>query len=200
MTAKVTSILAFPYKDVVEGDDQDEALMEVGIVMEGLPALLSALKDRGLRDDLLSLWEAYPNLQDATSKLLNKISISWPSRSDPCVPAIVAATERAVLGVKRGISNGDRTRSQVVAVYLNGLASIAEDVASVRACGYKGRKQEKWTVEDTDLFTWLNYRQFSGIKFYSVGEPNPNDIVGTRIKLLCAIASTRDLGLVGRHH
>lgn len=200
MSEKVTSIRVLPQVEECEEAGEIGSPVDLAVATEGLAVLTAALRDRGLEDDLRSIWTAYPNLQDATSKLLNKISIAWPSRMKPSEPAIVMATVKAVKAVKRGIANGDRSRAQVVAAYLTSLATVAEDVASVRAWGYFGKSQERWTIEDGDLWSWAGSRRFTGIKFFAVDDPNPNDVAGTRIKLLCAIASTRDVGLVGRYH
>lgn len=200
MSEKVTSIRALPQIDEGEESGEIGSPVDPSMVTEGLAVLTAAMRDQGLEDDLRSIWAAYPNLQDATSKLLNRITIAWPSRIKPSESAIVVATAKAVKAVKKGIALGDRSRAQVVATYLNALATVADDVASIRAWGYLGKSQERWTLEDGDLWVWAGGRRFTGIKFFAVDDPNPNDVAGTRIKLLCAIATTRDVGLVGRYH
>lgn len=200
MSEKVTSIRALPPIDEGEESGEIGSPVDPSMVTEGLSVLTAAMRDQGLEDDLRSIWAAYPNLQDATSKLLNRITIAWPSRIKPSESAIVVATAKAVKAVKKGIALGDRSRAQVVATYLNALATVADDVASIRAWGYLGKSQERWTLEDGDLWVWAGGRRFTGIKFFAVDDPNPNDVAGTRIKLLCAIATTRDVGLVGRYH
>jgi hypothetical protein len=199
MATKVTPISTLSRVD--EGGESGEIVspVDLSMVQEGLAVLLAAMSDLGLEDDLRSIWAAYPNLQDATSKLLNRISIAWPSRLKPSESAIVVAATKAVEAVKRGIAVGDRSRAQVVATYLNALATVADDVAAIRAWGYLGKNQERWTLEDGDLWVWAGGRRFTGIKFFAVDDPNPNDVAGTRIKLLCAIATTRDVGLLGRY-
>ena len=200
MSEKITSIRPLSHRDVCDDTGEIESAVESSMVKEGLAVLIAAMRDRGLDEDLRSIWTAHPNLQDATSKLLNKISIAWPSRMTPSQPAIVLATAKAVQAVKRGIPTGERSRSHVVSTYLTCLSTVADDVASIRAWGFLGKIQERWTLEDGDLWTWADYRRFTGIKFFAVDDPNPNDVAGTRMKLLCAIASTRDVGLVGRYH
>lgn len=176
------------------------SLVEAALATEGVAKLLGAIAECGLHDDLRSIWGAYPNLEDATHRLLNKISIAWPARAAPEDSAVVAATIKAVRAVKECITNGDRSRAQVVGVYLAALASVADDVATVRAFGCLGKNEERWTLEDADLLSWVHAHGFSELKFFPVDDPNPNELAGTRMKLLCAIASTRDVGLVGRYH
>lgn len=200
MSEKVTSIRALPDRDAPDESGEIASPIDTGLVTEGLAVLTAAMRERGLEEDLRSIWAAHPNLQDATGKLLNKISIAWPSRLKPDEPAVVVATARAVQAVKRGIANGERSRAQVVSTYLTCLATVADDVASIRAWGYVGKSQERWTLEDGDLWAWASGRRFNGIRFFAVDDPNPNDVAGTRMKLLCAIATTRDVGLVGRYH
>lgn len=200
MSEKVTSIRPLADREFPDETGEIASAIDAGRITEGLAILTAAMRERGLEEDLRSIWAAHPNLQDATGKLLNKISIAWPSRHRPAEPAVVVVTERAVHAVKLCITNGERSRAHVVSAYLTCLATVAEDVASVRAWGYLGKSQERWSLDDGDLWAWAAGRRFNGIRFFAVADPNPNDVAGTRMKLLCAIATTRDVGLVGRYH
>lgn len=201
MPEKVTPIHAGPcagdpsvHKRISDTDGLPAALRD------GISVLLTALTSTGLQDDLRTIWSAYPNLEEATQKLLHKISIVWPSRDDPEVPAVVKATIKAVQAVKHSIEIGERSRAEVVAAYLHELATVADDVAAIKVLGIHGKQHLRWTLEDPDLWQWLGANGFDEIKFLMIDEPNPNEVAGTRIKLLCAIATTRDVGLVGRRH
>lgn len=167
----------------------------------GLQQLLHAVVEAGFIEDLKSIWSAYPNLEEATGRLLSRITFAWPSREKACSPAIALATIKAVKAVKRSIASGERSRTHVVGAYLGGLSSVAEDVACVRVWGYcKDNTQKLWTVDDADLAVWIAENGFTDVKFFTLDETSQNEITGTRMKLLCAIASTRDVGLVGRFH
>lgn len=200
MAEKVTPIRAGGAGDPTIRKTTGEVAELSVTLRHGLPVLLAELTNTGLQDDLRTIWSAYPNLEEATQKLLQKISIVWPSREDPNLSAVVKATIKAVQAVKHSIDVGERSRAQVVAAYLQELATVADDVATIKALGVHGKNQQRWTLEDPDLWKWLGDSGFDEIKFMAVDEPNPNEVTGTRIKLLCAIATTRDVGLVGRRH
>lgn len=201
MSAKVTSIALVKQRTETVEQGQIGSPVVVPFSQDSKRQIFEAVRSEGLKDDLQNIWAAYPNLEDATSKLLSRLSISWPSQEDSAKSAVALATIKAIRAVKRGIDAGERSRAQVVAAYLSGLATVAEDVAAVRVWGCHGAKsQERWSLEDSDLAEWVERKGFDEVKFFSVDQPNQTEVAGTRMKLLCAIATTRDVGLLGRYH
>lgn len=199
MSAKVTSI-SRPHERISAADQsQIGSAVVVPFGKECKQQIFEAIRREGLREDMHNIWSAYPNLEEATYRLLSRLTISWPSQEDASQSAVAVATIKAVRAVKRGIEQGERSRSEVVSAYLGGLSSVATDVAAVRVFGCHGTKsQERWSLEDADLGDWVQSNGFDQVKFFPVEELNPNDLAGTRMKLLCSIATTRDVGLVGR--
>lgn len=163
-------------------------------------AMVSAVSKANRLADLRGIWIAYPNLKEATERLLELISTVWPGKGGN-VSALSEAVLRSIERVQRGMERGETTRDFVVANYLAGLGSIAEDVVALNAWGYvRDTPQEQWRLELSSFSRWANGTGFSEIRFLKRTHANPSEVEGTRLKILCSIASAKDVGIVSRYH
>jgi len=196
---KVTPLFPTARKAPSIGDIECEHIIKPPTKDEGHKAFLATLQLAGMSSDLTPLWFTYPNLKEATTKLLEILSIDWPASTDLGKSAVVCATGMALARVKQGVKGGESAREFIVSNYLAGLAAVAEDVVLLRAWGYvKDRAIEQWNLEQGGFQKWASERAYTEIRFVSNPQLNMNEIKGTRMKLLCAIASAKDVGVVTR--
>lgn len=201
MNAKVTAIQSHQGKGLpFQGEAECVHVLRLPISSDLQSLLTSKLNDLGLESDQRALWLGYPNLKAATMKLLGIYSVEWPSSTEDRSPAVVKACREAIKRVKEGVASGDNTRAMVVSNYLNGLATIADDTMAVRAWGYHGNRAiEEWPSESGTFPEWLQRSGFSEVRFFARTGVHHNEMEGTRMKLLCSIATAKDVGVVARY-
>lgn len=193
----------------IRGRNNGAGVAEKGLI-QSVPVPLSAdgmvmvekeFERLGILQDQRALWMAYPNLQMATEKLMGIFSYVWPSSTEDGRSAVSVAAQEALRRVREGVERGENTRTLVVANYLKGLGTIASDVVAVRAWGFsKGKEVEEWNSEIQPFLQWSQSGDFSEVRFYSRIDASHVEVDGTRMKLLCAIASARDVGAMTRAH
>lgn len=153
-----------------------------------------AVAAAALQSELRGYWLAYPNLKEAAEKTLDLLSSRWPSSGGgrgAAVTAIVKGLQR----VAEGIREQESTRKLVVSNFLDGLGSVAEEVAKFHAWGFSGgRPVHQYEISKGSFRQWAHGHDFDEIRFYFRPETPPDEVQGTRVKFLCAVASTRDVG------
>lgn len=200
MSIKVTQLFPASNSHAIEEGKPSVHTLQVPLAHSDLDKLLLAIQAEGLEDDQQSIWLAYPNLRVATEKLLAIYSLNWPLARDSERSMVIEAAIEGVREVKRSIQRNERSRSHVVAGYLRGLAMAAEDSAHLQAWGvHRNRPVEQWTLEQESFGDWVSRNDFQEVRFYEVSDVSRNEVEGTRMKVLCSIASTRDVGVVARY-
>jgi hypothetical protein len=162
-------------------------------------ALDAEIEKAGLTYDARALWLAYPNLRDAADRLIEMLSTEWPSSRVPSASAAVQAVITAITRVKEGFAQQEISREMIVANFLHGIASVADDVAGVTAWGFNKEKPiEQYDVGVTNFDIWSANKDFTEIRFYFAETRSPSEVEGTRLKVLCAVAGARDVGVAAR--
>lgn len=200
MINNVTTIRPVKGPAVYPGKDICDHKIPVPIAPDGWERLGVAVHAAGVDADVRGVWMAYPNLREATSKLVGLLSSSWPSAQGFDKSAVIEAVLAAVGRVKGGLERGENGRDFVVANYLAGLGGAAEDLVRLQAWGcIKERPVEQWIHEDKRPFVeWANLGGFTEIRFYRRRQADYRELTGTRFKLLCAVASAKDVGAAAR--
>lgn len=198
MSSKITPIRS--RNKVAGGSAQDFIhCAPAPLSADGMEMVEKEFERLGILHDQRALWMAYPNLQMATEKLMGIFSYVWPSSIEDGRSAVSVAAQEALRRVREGVERGENTRSLVVANYLKGLVTIASDVVAVRAWGCtKGKEVEEWDSERQSFMQWS--QGFTEVRFYTRPKASHVEVDGTRMKLLCAIASARDVGTMTRGH
>lgn len=202
MNSKISPIRGKASQYAGEGDNGScVQSVAMPVADNGMALIEAECLKLGILQDQRALWMAYPNLQVATEKLMAIFSHVWPSAKDYGRSAVGVAAVQALNRVREGVDRGENTRTLVVANYLGGLASIAEDAVAVRAWGcQKGKAVEEWSSEASSFLEWSREGRFTEVRFYSRSDASRVETEGTRMKLLCAIATARDVGAVTRGH
>lgn len=200
MINNVTTIRPSTGPTLYPGETTCDFKIPIPIVADGWKQLGVAIHAAGLEADVRGVWMAYPNLREATSKLLGLLSSSWPCANGFDKSAVVEAALGAIGRVKGGLERGENSRDFVVANYLAGLGGVAEDLVKLQAWGFlKDRAVEQWSIEDKKPFLdWANLGGFTEIRFYRRRHADYRELMGTRFKLLCAVASAKDVGATAR--
>lgn len=200
MSIKVTPLFPVARGHAMEEGKPSVHTLQMPLAHSELEQLLVAIQAEGLEDDQRSIWLAYPNLRVATEKLLAIFSLSWPLARDRARSMVIEAAIVGIRAVKQAIKRDERTRAHVVAKYLGGLASAAEESAHLQAWGvHRNRPVEQWTLDQESFGDWVSRNDFQEVRFYEVNDVNRNEVDGTRMKVLCSIASARDVGVVTRY-
>jgi len=175
------------------------ACLSTPIRTDDLHVLTRALDAESLMSDSRALWLTYPGLRDAADKLIANISIGWPGQSGK-YPAAVQAILEAIRKVQERLTFGEGTREFIVANYLTGLGTVAQDVAHTQAWGFRSNRViEQWTSLDKNFVDWANEGGFDEVRFYPRTTVPANEVEGMRWKLLCAVASAKDIGVMSRY-
>jgi hypothetical protein len=168
---------------------------------DDVEVVIAAFRSAGLHADLQALWSTYPNLHHSTLAMLKMYSTSWPSSDggEEADCAVVKAVKTALSLVKSGIHQGETDRAHVIANYLSGLVTIASDIVAVHAWGFnRNRPVERLIDFDVPFREWEKNGAFTEVRFLAQHNPTKTEVDGTRMKLLCAIASTKDVGVYAR--
>jgi hypothetical protein len=165
----------------------------------GPERLDAAIEGQGLGYDARAIWIGYPNLQRAALALVDRLSPDWPCRGDSQASAAIQAVLCAIREVRRGMAREENSRDQITANFLQGLAGAAADTAGTVAWGFRGAT----AVESFELWSgsfeqWCRDRALTEVRFYRGGGQSSCETEGTRLKLLCAVASARDVGTACR--
>ena len=165
----------------------------------GAPRLDAEISKAGLAYDARALWLAYPNLRDAADRLIDLLSAEWPSRRVTTDSAAVQAVLTAIARVKEGFTQHEDTRDMIVANFLHGIATVADDIAGVTAWGFNKEKAvEQFDPTLGSFDAWARGGDFTDIRFYFAEKLSTSEVEGTRLKILCAVASAKDVGVATR--
>lgn len=171
----------------------------VTAAIAGEARLKAALEQHALAYDARAIWIGYPNLQRAAFGLVEQLSADWPCRGQPDASAAIQAVLNAIREVRKGMERQESGRDQITANFLQGLASAAADTAGTVAWGFHGPRP----VEPLELWSgsferWCRDSALTDVRFYRGGGPSSCETEGTRMKLLCAVACARDVGIASR--
>jgi hypothetical protein len=87
-----------------------------------------------------------------------------------------------------------------VANFLQGLSTVADDVAGVIAWGYqKDKAMEQYDSAKGSFAEWSSGGGFTEVRFHFAEDQSTSEVEGTRLKLLCAVASAKDVGIASRY-
>lgn len=174
------------------------ASFTVPIGPEDKSALTQALTDEGFISGSRALWLTYPSLKEASEKLISNLSLRWPSKVGP-YPAAIQAILKAFKFVDDGLQVGEGTREHIVANYLRGLGMAAEDIVQNQAWGFQGNRViEQWISMDQTFADWANSGHFDEVRIYRKEGGAVRELDGTRLKLICAVAAVKDVGVMSR--
>ncbi len=194
----VTNIAAARGNSRKAGDDALHTVTLPGLQPTG-ERLKHAIDQAGLAYDARAIWLGYPNMLVAAERLVELLSLEWPSRQAVTQPAAIAAVLVAIRRVKEGMGQNEVTREMIVANFLHGLATVVNDVVGVSAWGYqKERPVEQYDATKGNFADWSRAGDFTEVRFYFAEELSQSEVEGTRLKLLCAVASAKDVGIAAR--
>lgn len=173
--------------------------VSVPAAASGPARLQAALEQQFLAYDARAIWIGYPNLQRAALALVEQLSVDWPCRDQPEASASIRAVLHAIQEVRDGMERQESGREQITANFLQGLASAAADTAGTVAWGFRGPKPvEAFAVWSGSFDLWCSDSALTHVQFYRSSGPSSCETEGTRLKLLCAVASARDVGIASR--
>ena len=196
---KVTQLFPSPLLPSGKDIGAHFASLSVPIGLGDTKELAKALEAESLLSDSRALWLTYPSLSDASDKLIATLSVGWPSQSGK-YPAAIQAILTAIRKVQEGLTKGESTREYIVVNYLTGLGSVVSDVALTQVWGFQNNRViEQWTASSPPFVEWANNYGFDEIRFYRRTAVPAHELDGTRLKLLCAVASARDIGVMSRY-
>jgi hypothetical protein len=165
----------------------------------GPARLQAALEQHSLAYDARAIWIGYPNLQRASLALVEQLSADWPCRGEATASAAIQAVLLAVREVCGGLERRENSREQITANFLQGLASAAADTAGTVAWGIRGQTPvEPFELWSGSFERWCGLNALTQVRFYRSGGPSSCETEGMRLKLLCAVASARDVGIASR--
>lgn len=158
------------------------------------------IKDSNLYPLICTHWLAYPNLKEASAKLLGSIGDWAPDAG--AKPQILKAIELATDAAIQTVREGNSQAKVVTGCYLFKLAEVAAEIVtySTRGIGENiFEETETWSVGSEDIYDWSrrhNYKAARTEKREHVGEDERR---GVMIKLLSNCASARDVGIALRY-
>lgn len=174
------------------------ASFTVPIGLDDKSALNQALTAEGYISGSRALWLTYPSLKEASEKLISNLSLRWPSKVGH-YPAAIQAILKAFKFVDDGLQVGEGTREHIVANYLRGLGMAAEDIVQCQAWGFQGNRViEQWISMDQTFAEWANSGHFDEVRIYLKEAGQSRELEGTRLKLICAVAGVKDVGVLSR--
>ena len=167
--------------------------------LSGEARLKAALEQQALAHDARAIWIGYPNLQRAALGLVEQLSPDWPCRNQPQASSAIQAVLNAICAVREGMDRQESAREQITGNFLQGLASAAADTAATVAWGFQGfRPVEPFELWSGSFGRWCRDRALTEVRFYRMGGASSCETEGTRMKLLCAVACARDVGIASR--
>lgn len=171
----------------------------VPAAVPGEARLATAIDRQGLAYDARAVWIGYPNLKRAALMLVEQLSPDWPCRGRPNSSAAIRAVLHAIRSVRQGVERSESSRDQITANFLQGLASAAADTAGTIAWGF----QQSTPIGPFEVWSgsfdrWCRECALTDVRFYRSDNPSSCEAEGTRLKLLCAVASARDVGIASR--
>lgn len=182
---------------ISSADDQIGSIKVPG-ELDDPNALQHVLEVENLLAASRAVWMGFPSLRDAADKLIEKFTTAWPSLNGE-TPASVKAVVMAIRSVESGLQRGESSREFVVANFLKGLGTVADDVVHIHAWGMNSnRSVEVWASGGRSFSEWAADGRFDEIRFFKRSSVPQNEIEGTRWKIMCDVASARDIGAMTR--
>lgn len=161
-------------------------------------ALQRALENESILNQAQGLWIGMPSLRDAADKLIERVTVAWPGL-DGGGSAAVKAIVNAIKLVAHGLENGETTRELVVANFMRGMSTVANDLASIEAWGLQeSRTVEQWDARDFNFQAWASSGRFDEVRFYKKASIPVAMLDGMKWKIMCEVASLRDVGIMSR--
>lgn len=162
--------------------------------------LQAAIDAAGLTYDARAIWLVYPNLRAAADRLVELFSADWPCRGATQDSAAIAAVLQAILHVKEGVRNHEDTRSMIVANFLQGLATAADDIAGTVAWGFqRGQAVGALDILRDSFDAWSRKGKLTEVRFFCSEGLGASEVEGFRLKILCAVANAKDVGAATRY-
>lgn len=162
--------------------------------------LEAAINAAGLSYDARAIWLVYPNLRAAADRLIELFSADWPCRDAARESAAISAVLAAIRHVKEGMRNHEDTRNLIVANFLQGLATAADDIAGTVAWGFeRGRPVGAFDALASSFDTWSRRERLTEVRFFFGDGLSASEVEGFRLKILCAVANAKDVGVATRY-
>lgn len=162
--------------------------------------LEAAIEAAGLGYDARAIWMGYPNLRAAADRLVDLFSADWPCRGLEEDSAAISAVLEAIRRVKEGMLYQEDTRNLIIANFLHGLATAADDVMGTVAWGFqRGRLVGAFDPLICGFEEWSRREQLTEVRFYFCEGLSASEFEGCRLKIMCAVADARDVGVAARY-
>jgi hypothetical protein len=166
--------------------------------LNDLTALDRALDAEDLNSSKRAVFMGFPSLRITADKLLEQITVGWPSQTGK-YSAAVTAILNALKAVENGMGQGEDSRQAVIANFMRGLSSVADDVAHIDVWGVSNNRSiEQWNPAGDSFRIWATDSKFDELRFYQKPIVSLNEVEGTRLKIMCSVANARDVGAMAR--
>lgn len=147
----------------------------------------------------LSLWTHHQNLRDSAEKLACFITPKWPNAQGESL--LQQAVHDAVTRAQEAIEQGQAFEGRLVGVYIYGLISVVQEIASLVVRGRnRGGQVMRWEYFSQPLLEWARE---NGIQELIVTKaavrPSAAMLEGLRTHLLARIANPIDAGYLAKH-
>jgi hypothetical protein len=160
----------------------------------------TAIEAAGLSYDARAIWLVYPNLRLAADRLVELFSADWPCRGAPRQSAAISAVLQAIQQVKEGMRNQEDTRNLIVANFLHGIGTATDDIAGTVAWGFqRDRPVGPFDALATGFDAWTRRERLTEVRFFMSESLSASEVEGFRLKILCAVANARDVGVATRY-
>ena len=177
------------------------SVVDLPVRSDGGALLAAALEESGLSLHARMIMLGYRNLSSVTDALFDFMSTDWPISSQATSQsAAVAAVVEAINAVQTGLAQQDTGRDFVVCNFLRGIGSIARHVSGLQAWGCDGDEVvDLWKPEHGRVAAWANSGRFTQVHFYKRELVTKAETEGVRLKILCQVATARDIGLLQKY-
>jgi hypothetical protein len=147
----------------------------------------------------LSLWTHHQNLRESAEKLACFITPKWPSSQGGSL--LQQAVHAAVTGAQEAIDQGQAFEGRLVGVYIFGLISVVQDIASLVVRGRnKAGQSIRWEYFSQPLLEWAREHGIEEVVVTkSASRPSAAMLEGLRTHLLARIADPIDAGYLAKH-
>lgn len=153
-----------------------------------------------LSSQITTHWLAYPNLRDASLKLLSSIG-EWAPHKEAkpqILKAIEAGTDAAIIAVREGNAQA----KVVTGCYLYRMAEVAAEIARYNTYGigvHPFKETIGWAVGCEDIYEWGRKHGYTAARTEDRDNLGEDERRGVIIKLLSSCASARDVGMALRY-
>jgi hypothetical protein len=145
-------------------------------------------------------WLAYPNLKDASVKLLSTIGEWTPHGGGK--PQVLKAIEAGTEAALHAVREGNAQAKVVTGCYLFRMAEVAAEIANFNTFGigaHPFKENIGWAVGSEDIYEWSRKNGFTAARTEERDNLGEDERRGVVIKLLSSCASARDVGMALRY-